>query len=49
MISERVTTGPERAHFLLVYAAGFLQEKYTKPLVGVVSAYSEVFRTYTFG
>ncbi len=48
MISERVTTGPERApHRSLFYAAGFTEKEIHRPLVGVVSAYSEIIPGHT--
>jgi dihydroxy-acid dehydratase len=43
MISDKVTKGAERApHRSLFYAAGFTDEEIRKPLIGVVSAYSEI-------
>lgn len=43
MISDRVTKGAERApHRSLFYAAGFTEDEIKKPLIGVVSAYSEI-------
>lgn len=43
MISDKVTKGVERApHRSLFYAAGFTDEELQKPLIGVVSAYSEI-------
>lgn len=43
MISDKVTKGVERApHRSLFYAAGFTEEEIHRPLIGVVSAYSEV-------
>ena len=43
MISDKVTKGAERApHRSLFYAAGFTEEELHRPLIGVVSAYSEI-------
>ena len=43
MISEKVTKGAERApHRSLFYAAGFTEEELQKPLIGVVSSFSEI-------
>lgn len=43
MISDKVTKGAERApHRSLFYAAGFTEEELQKPLIGVVSAFSEI-------
>ncbi|MCI2056246.1 MAG: dihydroxy-acid dehydratase [Oscillibacter sp.] len=43
MISDKVTKGAERApHRSLFYAAGFTEEEIHKPLIGVVSAFSEI-------
>lgn len=48
MISDKVTKGPERApHRSLFYAAGFTEEDIKKPLIGVVSAYSEIIPGHT--
>jgi len=43
LISEKVTKGAERApHRSLFYAAGFTEEELQKPLIGVVSSFSEI-------
>ena len=43
MISDKVTKGVERApHRSLFYAAGFTDEELQKPLIGIVSAQSEI-------
>lgn len=43
MISDKVTKGAERApHRSLFYAAGFTEEEIRRPLIGVVSAHSEI-------
>ena len=43
MISNKVTTGPDRApHRSLFYAAGFSEDELKKPLIGIVSAKSEI-------
>ena len=43
MISDKVTKGAERApHRSLFYAAGFTEEELRRPLIGVVSAHSEI-------
>lgn len=42
-ISERATVGPERApNRSLLYACGLSQREVSQPLIGVVSAYSEI-------
>ena len=48
MISEKVTKGADRApHRSLFYAAGFTDEEIKKPLIGVVSAFSEIIPGHT--
>lgn len=48
MISEKVTKGAERApHRSLFYAAGFTEEEIRKPLIGVVSSFSEIIPGHT--
>ena len=48
MISHNVTQGVERApHRSLFYAAGFTESEMKKPLIGVVSAYSEIIPGHT--
>ena len=43
MISDKVTKGAERApHRSLFYAAGFTDDELQKPLIGIVSAQSEI-------
>ena len=43
MLSDKVTKGPDRApHRSLFYAAGFTESELQKPLIGVVSAQSEI-------
>lgn len=43
MISEQITQGVERApQRSLLYAAGFTEDEIKKPLIGVVSAQSEI-------
>ena len=43
MISDKVTKGPERApHRSLFYASGFTADDIKKPLIGLVSSYSEI-------
>jgi len=43
MISDKVTKGVERApHRSIFYAAGFTDEELQKPLIGIVSAQSEI-------
>lgn len=43
MISDKVTKGADRApHRSLFYAAGFTEEDINRPLIGVISAYSEI-------
>ena len=44
MISDKVKNGVERApQRSLFYAAGFTEEELQKPLIGIVSAQSEIF------
>ena len=48
MISDQVTKGPDRApHRSLFYAAGFTDEELKKPLIGVVSAQSDIIPGHT--
>ena len=48
MKSDNVTKGPDRApHRSLFYAAGFTEEEIKKPLIGVISAYSEIIPGHT--
>ena len=48
MISDQVTKGPDRApHRSLFYAAGFTDEELQKPLIGVVSAQSDIIPGHT--
>lgn len=48
MLSEKVTKGPDRApHRSLFYAAGFTESELQKPLIGVVSAQSEIIPGHT--
>ncbi|MDD5832114.1 MAG: dihydroxy-acid dehydratase [Clostridiales bacterium] len=48
MISDKVTKGADRApHRSLFYAAGFTDEELKKPLIGVVSAMSEIIPGHT--
>ena len=48
MISDQVTNGPDRApHRSLFYAAGFTDEELKKPLIGVVSAQSDIIPGHT--
>ena len=43
MLSDQVTKGPDRApHRSLFYAAGFTEKELQKPLIGVVSAKSDI-------
>lgn len=48
MISDKVTKGPDRApHRSLFYAAGFTENELQKPLIGVVSAQSDIIPGHT--
>lgn len=48
MLSDKVTEGPDRApHRSLFYAAGFTDEEIQKPLIGIVSAQSEIIPGHT--
>ena len=48
MRSDQVTKGPDRApHRSLFYAAGFTDEELQKPLIGVVSAQSDIIPGHT--
>jgi len=48
MLSDKVTKGPDRApHRSLFYAAGFTESELQKPLIGVVSAQSEIIPGHT--
>ncbi len=48
MISDQVTKGADRApHRSLFYAAGFTDEELQKPLIGVVSAQSDIIPGHT--
>ena len=48
MIRDQVTKGPDRApHRSLFYAAGFTDEELKKPLIGVVSAQSDIIPGHT--
>ena len=48
MISDKVKLGPDRApHRSLFYAAGFTRDELEKPLIGIVSAESEIIPGHT--
>ncbi len=48
MNSDKVTKGAERApHRSLFYAAGFSEEEINRPLIGVVSSFSEIIPGHT--
>jgi dihydroxy-acid dehydratase len=45
--SRNITQGVERApHRSLLYACGFTKEELDRPMIGVVSAFNEIVRSY---